>query len=56
MKEHRTAAAVVIMLIFGFIGLFIGILLNNAVGGIISGILISGIACIIYTIDNGSNI
>lgn len=55
MKKHRTAVAVVIMLIFGFIGLFIGILLNNAVGGVISGILISGIACIIYTIDNNDD-
>lgn len=55
MKKSRTLAAVVIMLISGFIGLFIGALLNNSVGGVILGVLISGIACIIYTIDNSNN-
>lgn len=54
MKMLRTVAAVVIMLVFGFIGLFIGARLNNPVGGVILGVLISGIACIIYTIDNSN--
>lgn len=55
MKKFRTVAAVVIMLIFGLIGFFIGALLNNSIGGAILGVLISGIACIIYTIDNSNN-
>lgn len=53
MKIFRTVAAVVlIMSIFSFIGFFMGALLNNPVVGVILGVLISGIACIIYTIGN----
>lgn len=55
MKKFRTVAAVVIMLICGFIGLFLGAYLNDPMGGVILGVLISGIACIIYTIDNSDN-
>ena len=55
MKMFRTVAAVIIMLIAGFIGLFLGALLNSTIGGVILGVLISGIACIIYNIDNGNN-
>ena len=55
MKMFRTVAAVIIMLVAGFIGLFLGAFLNSLIGGIILGVLISGIACIIYTIDNGNN-
>lgn len=55
MKKFRTVAAVIIMLIFGFIGLFVGALLNSAIGGVISGVLISGIACVIYAIDNSND-
>lgn len=55
MKKFRTIAAVVIMLIICVIGFFIGSFLNNPIGGAILGVLISGIACIIYTIDNSNN-
>ena len=56
MKMFRTVAAVIIMLIAGIIGLYLGALLNSPpIGGIILGVLISGIACIIYNIDNGNN-
>lgn len=39
MKKARTIAAV----------------FNNAIGGIILGVLIAGIASIVYTIDNSDN-
>lgn len=56
MKRFRTAAAaVVIMLISGFTGLLAGTFLNAPTGGVISGVLISGIACVIYTIDNSNH-
>lgn len=52
MKMFRAVAAVVIMLIAGVVGMYLGALFNDLMGGIISGVLISGIACVIYTIDN----
>ena len=52
MKKFRTVVSVIIMLICGFAGLFLGASLNNAIGGCILGVLISGIACIIYVLDN----
>lgn len=55
MKKLRTVVAVIIMLICGFMGLFLGALLNDPMGGVILGVLVSGIACIIYTIDNSNN-
>lgn len=44
--------AVIIMILYGVAGLFLGATLNNAIGGGILGVLISGIACIIYVLDN----
>ena len=52
MKKFRTVASVMIMLLCAFAGLFLGAYLNNAIGGCILGALISGIACIIYVLDN----
>ena len=37
------------------IGLYFGGAFNNAIGGAILGVLISGIACIIYVLDNQNN-
>ena len=51
MSKFRTVVAVIIM-ICGVAGLFLGATLNNAIGGGILGVLISGIACIIYVLDN----
>ena len=52
MKKFRTVASIVIMIIAGIIGLFVGASMNEALNGAILFSLISGIACIIYTIDN----
>lgn len=52
MKKLRTVASIIIMLLCAVAGLFLGASLNNAIGGCILGVLISGIACIIYVLDN----
>jgi ABC-type Mn2+/Zn2+ transport system permease subunit len=52
MKMLRTVAAISIMVISAFVGIYIGGAFNDSVGGAIACILISGIACIIYNIDN----
>ena len=52
MKKFRTVVSVIIMILCAVVGLFWGASLNNAIGGSILGILISGIACIIYVLDN----
>ena len=52
MSKFRTVVAVIIMILCGVAGLFLGATLNNAIGGGILGVLISGIACIIYVLDN----
>ena len=48
MNKFRT----VVSILCGVAGLFLGASLNNAIGGCILGVLISGIACIIYVLDN----
>lgn len=55
MKKFRTIISVIIMIVCGIAGLFFGGAFNNAVGGCILGVLISGIACIIYVLDNQNN-
>lgn len=55
MKKFRTIVSVIIMILSGIVGLFLGGYLNNAIGGCILGVLISGIACIIYVLDNQNN-
>ena len=52
MRKYRTIISVIVMLLCAVAGLFLGALLNNAIGGCILGVLISGIACIIYVLDN----
>ena len=47
----RTIGSVIIMIIASVAGLLLGALLNNAIGGMILLALISGIACIIYTLE-----
>ena len=47
----KTIASVIIMIIVSAAGLFLGALLNNAIGGMILVALVSGIACIIYTLE-----
>ena len=56
MNTFRTAVSVIIMVIAGIVGLFLGSLLDmSPAGGAILFALIAGIACIIYTIDNNRN-
>lgn len=52
MKKFRTIVSVIVMLLCAVAGLFLGASLNNAIGGCLLGVLISGIACIIYVLDN----
>lgn len=52
MKKFRTIAAVIIMAIAGIVGFFVGASVNEAMTGVVLFSMISGIACIIYTIDN----
>ena len=55
MKTFRTTISVFIMIFCGVIGLYFGGYFNDAIGGCILGVLISGIACIIYALDNQNN-
>ncbi len=52
MKNFRTVASVIVMAIAGMIGFFIGSALNEGLNGAILFSLISGLACVIYVIDN----
>ena len=55
MKTFRTTISVFIMILCGAIGIYFGGYFNDAIGGCILGVLISGIACIIYVLDNQDN-
>lgn len=48
----KTVISLIIMVVSSGVGLFVGGLLNNMVGGMILFALISGIACIIHTLEN----
>lgn len=52
MKKFRTAASVVVMVIAGIVGFFVGASLNEAMGGAILFSMIAGFACVVYTIEN----
>ena len=52
MKKFRTAVSVMIMVIAGILGFFVGAALDEALHGAVLFSLIAGIACVIYTIDN----
>lgn len=47
----RTVTSIVIMILAAIAGMFFGALFNTAINGMILGVLVSGIACIIYAID-----
>lgn len=55
MKKVKTIVSVMIMILCGCIGLYLGGAFRNAIGGAILGVLLSGIACIIYVLDNQNN-
>ena len=52
MKKFRTVVSVMIMVIAGILGFFVGAVLDEALHGAVLFSLIAGIACVIYTIDN----
>ena len=52
MKKFRTIVSLIVMVLSGIVGFFVGSALENAFGGAILFSLIAGIACVIYTIDN----
>ena len=56
MKKFRTAVSVIIMVIAGIVGFFVGASVNEAMTGAVLFSMISGIACIIYTILRNNRI
>ena len=48
----KTVVSVIIMVVASIAGMFLGALFNNAIGGMILLALISGLACIIHSLDN----
>jgi len=52
MKKDRTIVSVIIMVLVGIIGFFVGAALDNSFGGALLFSMIAGIACIINTLDN----
>ena len=55
MKKFGTAVSLIIMVLSAVAGFFVGSTIDNAFGGAILFALISGIACIVYTIDNSDS-
>ena len=52
MNKFRTVVSLIVMVIAGVAGFFIGSALESAFGGAILFSLIAGIACVVYTVDN----
>ena len=52
MKKFRTIVSLIAMVLAGVAGFFAGSALENAFGGAIIFSLITGIACVVYTVDN----
>ncbi len=52
MNKFRTIVSIIIMIVVGIIGFFIGASLGESMCGAILFSMIAGIACIIYVIDN----
>lgn len=55
MNKFRTVVSIIVMVLCSVVGLFCGAFFNNGIGGCILGALISGVACIIYVLDNQNN-
>ena len=52
MRLFRMIISIFVMLIAGLIGFFVGIRIDEAMGGAVLFSVIAGIACVIYTIEN----
>ena len=55
MKKFKTVCSAIIMIIAAIMGLFVGALLNEAMGGAILFAVIAGFSRVIYAIDNPEN-
>lgn len=55
MKKFRTVVSVIIMVVAGIAGFFIGAFLDGAMEGAVLLSMIAGFACVIYTLDNREN-
>ena len=51
-RKFRTAVSLIVMLLSGAAGFFIGAALGDAWGGTICFSMIAGIACVVYAVDN----
>lgn len=47
----RTVTSIIIMVVASIAGMFFGAAMNNAIGGMILFAVISGIACIIHSLN-----
>ena len=52
MNKFRTVVSVIVMVLAGAAGLFVGALLGDGLRGAILFSMIAGIACVIYALDN----
>ncbi len=52
MKKFRTAVSILLMVLAGLTGFFVGAAMNDAMGGAVLFSMIAGIACVVYTLDN----
>lgn len=52
MKTFRTVVSVIIIVLAGIVGFFVGASANESMGGAILFAMVAGIACVIYTLDN----
>ena len=52
MRLFRMIISIFVMLVAGLSGFFVGIRIDEAMGGAILFSVIAGIACVIYTIEN----
>jgi hypothetical protein len=55
MKKFRTVISLIVMVIAGIAGFIVGASINEAMLGAILFSMISGIACIVYVIDNNED-
>ena len=51
-RKFRTAVSLIVMLLSGAAGFFIGAALGDAWGGAICFSMIAGIACVVFAVDN----
>lgn len=52
MKNGRTVVSVIVMVLSGLVGTFVGAAFNDMLGGATLFSLIAGIACVVDAIDN----